>query len=112
MYLSEFRKGYKRKDGVKVADKYYQWRVIFKQSFVKYISEHFANGLMVEIKGDASPFAVVQGKEVEGYSVLGQTINIFGYPSASQMLEKKIIEQSQETSSGVPDVAAYNEPDF
>lgn len=112
LFLSEYRKGYKRKDGVRVDDRVDQWRIIFKQGLTKYISDHFSNGMTVRVKGDVRPFAVEHGQFVEGYSVFGETCNLFSYPRQSAILEKRAIRESQQTSDGVPNVDAFNEPDF
>lgn len=112
VFMLEYKKGYKRKDGVRVEDKHYQWKVIFKQGLVKYVSDHFASGMVVEVKGEASPFAVVQGQQTEGYTVFGQTMNLFTYPKTSSHLEKRAIKESQMTSSGTPDLESFNQPDF
>lgn len=112
VFLNEFKNGYRKKDGTRVGDKVYQWRVIFKQGLTKYISDHFSTDMTVEIKGDAIPFAVNHGQEVDGYSVIGQTMNRFSYPRPSAKLEQRAIRESAESSSGVPDLESYNIPDF
>lgn len=112
VFLSEYRKGYKRKDGVRVEDKVDQWKIIFKQGLTKYLSDHFTTGMTVHIKGDIRPFAIDRGQTVDGYSVLGETCNMFSYPRPSERLEKRAIRESQQSSDGIPDLAAFKEPDF
>ena len=112
MLLSEFRRGYKRKDGVRVEDKIDQWKVIFRPSLTKFVSDHFSNGMTVEVKGDARPFAIEHDKAIEGYSILGQTVNMFSYPKPAERLERRAIQESQQTSFGKPDISAMKEEDF
>lgn len=112
VYVSEYRRGYKRKDGVRVEDKVDQWKIIFRPSMTKFISDHFSGGMTVEVKGDARPFAVEHDQIVEGYSVIGQTINLFSYPKPAERLERRAKFESQQTSSGMPDLSVINEPDF
>lgn len=112
VFLSEYKNGYKKKDGTRVEDKNYQWKVLFKPGLVKYIDDHFATGMVVEIKGDAAPFAVVQDKVVDGYTVFGQTMNMFSYPRVCQNLEKRAIKESMITSGGTPNLAEYLQNDF
>jgi hypothetical protein len=112
MLLSEFRRGYKRKDGVRVEDKIDQWKVIFRPSMTKFVSDHFSNGMAVEVKGDARPFAIEHDKAVEGYSVLGQTVTLFSYPKPAESLERRAIQESQRTSCGMPDLSSLKEDDF
>lgn len=112
VFLSEFKSGYKRKDGTRVEDRYLSWRVVFKQGMVKYINENFANGMLVEIKGDAVPYAVERDQIVDGYSVIGQCINRFSYPRLGVKEERKMIKESMEHASIVPDLQGHNEPDF
>lgn len=112
VYVSEFKKGYKKKDGGRVEDRNYQWKVIYKQGLVKYITDHFSTGMVVEIKGDAAPFAVIQEKTVDGYTVFGQTMNMFSYPKVFQHLEERAIKESAETSFGKPDIQSFKADDF
>ena len=112
IYLSEYRKGYKRKDGVRVEDKVDQWRIIFKQGQSKYVSDHFTTGMTVDVLGDIRPFAVEREQTVDGYTIFLLSLNLFAYPRPSERLEKRAIRESQQSSSGVPDIAAFKEPDF
>jgi len=112
VYVSEFRRGYKRKDGVRVEDKVDLWKVIFRPSMTKFISDHFSGGMTVDVKGDARPFAVEHEQVIDGYSVLGQVISLFSYPKPAERLERKARCESQQTSSGTPDLASFTESDF
>lgn len=112
VYVDEYKKGYQKKDGTRVEDKYHSWKIIFKQGLVKYISEHFGNGMLVEIKGEVLPYAIEHDNIVEGYSVIGQCINLASYPRASVKQERKIMKQSQEASDIHPDLEGFNQPDF
>lgn len=112
VFVSEFKKGYKKKDGTVVEDKYHQWKCIFKQGLVKYITEHFGNGMLVEIKGEVLPFAKEGDKLLEGYSVIGQCINMASYPRAFAKQEYRMIKESLSNSDEKPDLEGFNERDF
>ena len=112
LFVSEFKKGYKKTDGTVVDDKYVSWKTIWKPYFKKYFNEHFSNGMLVEIKGDIQPFAIEHDKIIDGYSVIGQCCNIFSYPRANVRKEQKMIKESQENGWGKPDLEEYNKPDF
>ena len=112
MFVSEFKKGYRKANGETVDDKYLSWNVIFKQGLVNYINNHFSNGMLVEIKGDALPYAIDKDTIVQGYSVIGQTVNLFSFPRSSVRQEQRMIKESQMHATDVPDLDAHNEPDF
>lgn len=112
VFLSEFKKGYKKSNGEVVDDKYLSWKVIFKQGLVNYINNHFSNGMLVEVKGDALPYAKDHEQIIDGYSVIGQTINLFSFPRSSVKQEQRMIKESQFHASGIPDLDAHNQPDF
>lgn len=112
LFLSEYKKGYKRSDGTVVDDKYHSWKVIFKGYFIKYITTHFGNGMLVDVKGDIVPYAIEHGQVTEGYSVIGQTCNMFSYPRYSVKQENKMIKESIENSNAIPDLESFNQPDF
>lgn len=112
MFVSEFKKGYKHKDGTVEDDKYLQWKVIFKQGMVGYISGHFSNGMLVEIKGEVLPYQVSQGTVMDGYSFLGQTCNLFSFPRSTVKQEIRMMKESQSNSDETPDLDSYMKPDF
>lgn len=112
VFVSEYKKGFKRKDGTIVDDKYMSWKTIWKPYFKNYINAHFSDGMLVEIKGEILPYAINHEKVVDGYSCIGQCINIFSYPRSSVKQEIRMIKESQQTSSGTPNLDAFNEPDF
>lgn len=110
---SERKKGYKKKDGTIIDDELLSFRFIFKSSFRKYISEHFSSGMLVKIKGVLFPYAKDhQGNIIDGYSIIGQTIDLAPYPSNNIRIEKKRIKESQSASDETPDLNAFNQPDF
>ena len=110
---SEVKKGYKRKDGVIVADEILTYRFIFKTYFKSYIASHFSNGMYVKIKGTMFPYAVDHsGEKIDGYSIIGQTIDAAAYPTKSIKNEKRIIKESIEKSDDAPNLMEFNEPDF
>lgn len=112
LFLSEYKKGYKRSDGTVVDDKYHSWKVIFKGYFIKYITTHFGKGMLVDVKGDIVPYAIEHGQVTDGYSVIGQTCNMFSYPRYSVKQENKMIKESIENSNAIPDLESFNKPDF
>lgn len=112
VFVSEYKNGYKKKDGTTVEDKYLVWKCIFKQGLVKYISEHFNTGMLVEVKGEVLPYAIEHDKIIDGYSVIGQCINISSFPRASRLQEIKLIKESQENSTERPNLEEYNKPYF
>lgn len=112
VFLSEYKKGYRRADGTKVEDKYLSWKCYFKQGLVNYINGHFGNGMVVEIIGVVFPFASENGQTIDGYSVQGYTMNMFSIPRPYAHAERKMIKESQLHSSGTPDLNDYNSPDF
>lgn len=110
---TERKKGYKKKDGTIIDDELLSFRFIFKSSFRKYISEHFSSGMLVKIKGVLLPYAKDhQGNIIDGYSIIGQTIDLAPYPSNNIRIEKKRIKESQSASDEIPDLDAFNQPDF
>lgn len=112
VFVDEYKKGYVRKDGVRVDDKYLSWKCIFNKNYIKYISTHFGNGMLVEIKGEVFPFAIDHEKMVDGYSVNAQTINMASYPRASVKQELRMIKESQETSTEQPNIDEFTQDDF
>lgn len=112
LFLSEYKKGYKRTDGTIVEDKYHSWKVIFKGYFIKYLTTHFGKGMLVEVKGDIIPYAIEHGQITDGYSIIGQTCNMFSYPRYSVKQENRMIKDSQMNSNEQPDLDLYNQPDF
>lgn len=112
VFLSEYKRGYKKSDGTRVEDKYLSWKCIFKQGLVKYISEHFGNGMVVEVKGEVLPYAIERESIVEGYSVIGQTMNMFSVPRTQLRKEQRMVRESMLYSSGTPNLEAYNQEEF
>ena len=112
LFLSEYKKGYRKSDGTIVDDKYVSWKIIYKGYFTKYITSHFGKGMLVEVKGEVLPYAIEHGKTVEGVSVIGQTCNMYSYPRYSVKQEMKMVKDSQLASTETPDLESYNSPDF
>ena len=112
VFVSEFKRGYKKQDGSIVDDKYLSWKCIFKQGLVKYINEHFSNGMLVEVKGEVMPYAIDHEKVVEGYSVIGQTINLASFPKSMIKQEAKMIKESLENTKEMPNLQEHMRPDF
>ena len=68
--------------------------------------------MIVEVKGDALPYAIEHEKLVEGYSVIGQTLNLFSIPRTSLRQEQRMIKESQLHSAETPNLTEYQEEDF
>lgn len=112
VFIDEFKKGYKKQDGTRVEDRYISWKCIFKPYFKKYINEHFSNGMLVQVKGEVMPYAIDHERLVEGYSVIGQTINMASYPKSMLKQERRMIKESLENSSERPNLQDHLTPDF
>lgn len=112
LFLSEYKKGYKKSNGTIVDDKYVSWKIIFKGYFIKYITSHFGKGMLVEVKGEVLPYAIEHGEMVDGVSVIGQTCNMYSYPRYGAKQERKMIKESQAVSSELPDLEDFSKPDF
>ena len=112
VYVDEYHKGFKKSDGTKVQDKYVTFKTIWKPYFKKYISEHFNNGMLVQVKGDVLPYAIDQDKMVDGITIIGQCLNMFSYPRASMKQEIRMMKDSQDMSDEIPNIDDFNQPDF
>lgn len=115
VFIDEYKSGYKRANGEQVDEKFLSWRCIFANYFKKFLSQHFGDGMLVSVKGEVLPYALEHGKAIDGYSVMGQTINRASYPRASARAEMKMVKESgefMESRNDVPDVEGYNQSDF
>lgn len=115
VFIDEYKNGYKRSsDGVYVDSKFLSWVCIFKSYFKKYVSEHFGNGMLVQVKGEVLPYAVEHGESVNGYTVMGQTLNLASYPKSGAKAEIKRVKDGIANSGdvGTPDLDSYKEDDF
>lgn len=113
IFVDEYKKGYRKASGEIVDDKVISWMCIFSGNEKKrtYINKFFARGMLVQVKGEIMPYAVEDGKMVEGYSVFVQTINIAAYPRKSIKAEKQMIRESLDMNE-VPNLEEYNKKDF
>lgn len=110
---SETRLGYKKKDGTVVPDELLTFRFIFKPYFRKYIAEHFGAGMLVKIKGCLLPYAKDgDGKAIEGFSIIGQTIDRASYPSNKLRIEKRMLRESYANSTDSPNLEEFASEDF
>lgn len=115
VFIDEYKNGYKRSsDGVVVDGKFLSWTCIFKSYFKKYVSEHFGNGMLVQVKGEVLPYAVEHGESVNGYTVMGQTLNVASYPRSGAKAEMRRVKDglSNANDVGKPDLDTYKEEDF
>jgi hypothetical protein len=97
IWIDEYEKGYVKTNGQKIDDRIISWRCIFSGN---------------EAKGKLYPYAIQNGKQVDGYTVILQTINIACYPKRMLKQEKKMTKESQESFDGTPNLDEYNAPDF
>lgn len=112
LQVSEFKKGFKKANGEIVDDKYITWRVLFKKGQGAYLDKHFNTGMLVKIKGEVYPYSIVQGKLVDGTTVLMDSCVMDSYPRSYAKKEMMMIKDSRENGDGVPDLEDYNSPDF
>ena len=104
---------YKKKDGTRVESELLTWRVMFRNTFRKYLSDHFYQGLLVKIMGSIVPFSMTKERTVvEGYTIYGKSIEMAPYPSSTYRNEKRMLKESQMHDIGTPDAGSYNAPDF
>lgn len=107
VFLDEFHKGYKKADGSVVEDKYLSYKTIWKPYFKKYFAKNFGNGMLVQVKGEMLPYAVEQDKIIEGYTIVGQVMNIASYPRNALKREIQMIKDSQSHSTSTPNLDGY-----
>ena len=110
---SERKNGYRKKDGTIVDDEILTFKFIFKTYFKSYIAGHFVKGMLVKIKGIMFPYARDKnGNVIDGFSIIGQTIDIAPYPIKALHREKQIIKESMAKSDELPDIDKFTAPDF
>ena len=112
VFVDEFKSGYRKQDGTRVEDRYITWKCIFKPYFKNYILNHFNDKMLVQIKGEVMPYAIEHEKLIDGYSVIGQTINMGSYPKSMLKQERRMIKESMEASGEKPDLENHLMPDF
>lgn len=110
---SERRKGFRKSDGTIVDDEILTFRFLFKPYFKSYIAKHFNSGMLVKIKGVMLPYAKDhQGNIIDGFTLLGQTIDMASYQTSSVKAEKRMMKESQAASNETPDLEGFQQPDF
>ena len=112
VFIDEYKRGYRKNNGEVIDDKYLSWKCVFKPYFKKFINEHFSTGMLVQIKGEILPYALQNQNIIDGYSVLGQTINLSSFPRSSVRQERKMIKESQMNDDARPNLEEFNNPDF
>lgn len=112
VFIDEFKNGYRKSDGTRIEDRFISWKCIFKPYFKNYIVKHFNTGMLVQVKGEVMPYAIEHDKLIDGYSVIGQTINIASYPKSMLKEEQKMIKESMENSMEKPNLQDHLSPDF
>lgn len=110
---SEIRRGYKKKDGSYVDDEIYSFKFLFKSYFKKYIASHFSEHMLVKIKGTMLPYTRDgNGNICDGYTILGQTIDIASYQTLNVTRERKMVTQSQKKNDATPNLTEFRKEDF
>lgn len=112
LQVSEFRKGYRKGNGVIVDDKYITWKVLFKHGQASFVNKYFNTGMLVKVKGEVLPYAIEHDNILEGYTVLMDSCSVDSYPRSGVKRELSMIKDSQLHGNGTPDLDSYNEPDF
>lgn len=111
--LTERKQGYKKKDGTIVDDELLTYLVYFKAYFRNYISSHFNKGALVKIYATLLPYMKDHdGKTIDGFTLIGKTIDLAPYPSNTLRMEHKMIKDSLLHSVGTPNVDSYMQDDF
>lgn len=110
--VSENTLGFTRADGTIVEESVDTWCIIYKPYFKKYISSHFSRGMYVRIKGTIRPFSLNHNKAVDGYSVIGETINLAAFPKSSVRQEKRLTQNPAVDVMGEPNYRESKEMDF
>lgn len=109
--ISEYRMGYRKGNGTKIPETYYLWSVVFKEYFKKYIVEHFNKGMLVTVKGEIQPYRKNGNDFEDGYTVIGQTINLAAYHKDIRT-ERRMQAESQLNKEETPDYASFKQDDF
>ena len=111
--ISEVRIGYRDGSGRIVDNEILMWKVLFPKGMQSYISKFFSKGILVDVYGIPKPYAKDKdGNLVDGYTILGKSIDRAAYQRTSTKLEKRLIKDSQLASGEKPDLESYNRPDF
>jgi len=111
--ISEVRSGYRDGSGRIVDNEILMWKVLFSKGMQSYISKFFFKGILVDVYGIPKPYAKDKdGNLVDGYTILGKSIDRAAYQRTSTKLEKRFIKDSQLASDEKPDLDSYNQPDF
>lgn len=111
VYVDEFRSGYRRSSGERVPDRWLTWKVLFKEYFKKFVSMHFGEGMRVRVLGEALPYAVDKGEYIDGYTIVGLSINLCPNPKNFKK-EKRLLKDSENMDMGIPDPESFIESDF
>ena len=112
VFLDEYHKGYKKSDGTIIEDKYLSYKTVWKPYFSKYINEHFSQGMLVQVKGEMLPYAIEKDVIVEGYTIIGQCMNLASYPRSTVKMEQNLVKESLLHVSEIPNIDEYKKPDF
>ena len=112
VFLDEYHKGYKKSDGTIIEDKYLSYKTVWKPQFSKYINEHFSQGMLVQVKGEMLPYAIEKDAIVEGYTIIGQCMNLASYPRSTVKMEQNLVKESLLHGSEIPNIDEYEKPDF
>lgn len=110
--LAERRAGYTRKDGVKVQSDVVYFRILFKPYIRPFMQAHIPSGSLVKVKGTIVPYVVGEGDEGdegvrESFTIFGQTIDMFPYPSRSILQDKQALKVCPDGDTSEPDLENF-----
>lgn len=111
--ISEYRCGFVRRDGERVPEELLSFPVVFLAHSRKYISTYFHAGCLVKVRGTLLPYVKKRdGTMGEGFTILGQLLELAAYPKRGVGLERKLLRAGVEHPCGEPDVEGFMDSDF
>lgn len=111
--LSEYRCGFVRRNGERVSEELLTFRVVFNANSRSYISSYFSVGNLVKVRGSLLPYVKRKdGTFGEGYTILGQLLELAAYPKRSAGMERRMLKESVAHPCGEPDVDSFMDDDF
>ena len=111
--LSEDRCGFVRRNGERVSEELLTFRVVFNANSRSYISSYFSVGNLVKVRGSLLPYVKRKdGTFGEGYTILGQLLELAAYPKRSVGMERRMLKESVAHPCGEPNVDSFMDDDF
>ena len=68
--------------------------------------------MLVQVKGEMLPYAIEKDAIVEGYTIIGQCMNLASYPRSTVKMEQNLVKESLLHGSEIPNIDEYEKPDF